>query len=69
MTETPLHLYIPHEIKVNSEFFGTTEGPLVGRVLLIFRDSTGDQHCAFEIADMGGVFVIHLGSTFFLGWA
>jgi hypothetical protein len=60
---------IPDTIMIESEHFGAqyaSEGRLVGKVLTIFRDSTGDQYAAFEMADMAGVHLIHLGSRFFV---
>lgn len=61
---------IPSYIEIDSEFFGTRYAGevLVGKVCVIFRDSTGDQYCAFEMADMEGIYVMHLGSNFFRGW-
>jgi hypothetical protein len=67
MTQT-----IPDCILIESAFFGNDyrlEGPLVAKVVTIVRDSTGDQYAVFEMADMAGLFTIHLGSNFFKGWA
>jgi hypothetical protein len=62
---------IPDAILLAAEFFGpeyAKEGQLVGRVHVIFRDATSDQWCTFEMADMAGMFTIHLGSRFFEGF-
>lgn len=61
---------IPDHILLDSEYFGPcSRGErLSARVIAIFRDSTGDQWCAFELADMTGVYNIHLGSRFFHGF-
>ena len=54
-------------ITIDGEFFGKESAGevLEGKVIAILRDSLGDQYCIFEMADMAGLNVIHLGSTFF----
>ena len=61
----------PSAVEIDSEFFGGEHAGerLVGKVIAIVRDSTGDQYCVFELADMAGLHVIHLGSNFFKGWS
>lgn len=62
---------IPDQILVAGEFFGPDskdEPMLVGKVVAILRDTDNDQFCIFEMADMAGLFSIHLGSNFWLGW-
>ena len=67
--------FIPDEILIHSDFWdeGNETLPshseiLVGKVQAILRDSLGDQYCVFEMADMAGLFIIHLGSNFFKGF-
>jgi hypothetical protein len=65
-------IFIPHSILVEGEFFGreyANEGLLIGTVIAILRDRSDDQYAVFEMADMAGLFTIHLGSNFFRGWS
>ena len=54
-------------IEFDSEFFGPERAGhrWVGKVVTIFRDSTGVQRCAFECVCEPGIHIIHLGSPFF----
>lgn len=63
---------LPKEVLVNSEMFGNALGEeaqtLQGPVRAIFLDGEGEMWCAYELADIFGVQVISLASTFFLGF-
>ena len=54
-------------IEFDSEFFGPKQAGhrWLGKVVTIFRDSTGAQWCAFEWLGESGIHIIHLGSPFF----
>jgi hypothetical protein len=57
----------PDTIEFDSEFFGPKQAghEWLGKVVTIFRDSTGAHWCAFECIGEPGVHTIHLGSRFF----
>jgi len=61
---------LPSQVLISPKFFdrNSTEGTLEGEVAAIIHDSDGYMYCAFEMADKGGMFLIHCGSNFFKGF-